>query len=372
MSATKETKPELEPIVPMDDAELDSMPTRVIHPEERAQLSAAKPASAPPPPVATALSEHKLPPPPRPAHFRSRLPTEPSSHRLSQAQAPSSAALGSVPPIALSEPPPPIELPIRRVPRGLMAAASVAAVALLGVGLLGAKGAIFASHGTGSLVTTVAGAEGGPVKGLSVFVDGTKRCESSPCRVDELDVGSHFVKVTAPGYVPTAAQAVAVQSGQDAVMRLALAAVQPEKKSDDAKVAENDAKSDSPADNTKSDDEGAVQASALPAAPDKAPARRAVYHHHWAPAHHAAAAPVAHHEAAAKPAPAAPSGKGILVLSSTPATNVVVDGHPLGSTPKAVRVDAGVHTVVFAGEAGRAVRAIKVNPDDRLNVAVRF
>jgi hypothetical protein len=352
----------------MDDAELDSMPTRVIKPEERAALPAPKPASARLPPIPASVAESHLPPPPRPATFRRRMPTEPSSYRIAQGQPPPS--VGSVPPVALSQPPPPVELPMRRMPRGLVAAASVAAAALLAVGLLGAKGAIFASHGNGSLVATVAGAQGQPVKGLAVFVDGAQRCESSPCRVEELDSGSHFVKVTAPGYIPTAAQAVAVHSGQDAVMRLELSPLKSAKA--DQQVAKDDSAKDkpAPADNAKPDDDGAVQASNLPAAPTQAASRAPVYHH--AVARHAAA-PVHNSAPAAKPAPpAAPAGKGILVLSSTPATNVVVDGHPLGSTPKAVRVDAGTHTVVFAGEAGRAVRAITVKPDDHLNVAVRF
>lgn len=351
----------------MDDAELDSMPTRVIRPEE---LPAPKPASAPPPPVSSSTAQGKLPPPPRSATFRASMPTEPSSHRIAQSQPPAgqSQPPASIAPVALSEPPPPVELPVRRTSRRVVAAVSVAAAALLGIGLLGAKGAIFASHGGGALVATVAGAQGQPVKGLSVFVDGTKRCESSPCRVEQLDSGSHFVKVTAPGYIPTAAQAVAVHSGKDAVMRLEMSPLKPAKA--DKEAADSDKDEASPDDNKKPDDNGAVQASKLPTAPEHTASGAPVYHHravhHAAPAHHSAPA--------AKPAAhtAAPAGKGILVLSSTPATNVVVDGHPLGSTPKAVRVPAGTHTIVFAGEAGRAVRSINVKPDARLNVAVRF
>ncbi len=374
----------------MDDAELDSMPTRVIKPEERAALPKPKARSAPPPPAPASVAQGKLPPPPapvsvaqgklppppaavsvgphlppppRPASFRPTIPTQPASYRVADSQPPSSAALGSVPPIALSQPPPPVELPMRRIPRAAIAAASVAAAALLAVGLLGAKSAIFSSPG-GSLVATVAGVAGQPVKGVSVFVDGKRRCESSPCRVDDLGIGSHFVRVTAPGYISTAAQAVAVHSGQDAVMRLDLSPLKPAKADATAKQDKDDK-----ADNSKSDDQGAVQASSLPAAPEHTASSAPVSRHHYA--YHARTAP-AHHSAPPAPAPAAPSGKGVLILSSTPATNVVVDGHPLGSTPKAVRVPAGTHTVVFAGEAGRAVRAINVKPDDRLNVAVRF
>lgn len=52
--------------------------------------------------------------------------------------------------------------------------------------------------------------------------------------------------------------------------------------------------------------------------------------------------------AAPKPAPAAAAGEAFLTLNSLPASNVVLDGKPLGMTPKLkVPVSAGAHTVLF-------------------------
>ena len=49
---------------------------------------------------------------------------------------------------------------------------------------------------------------------------------------------------------------------------------------------------------------------------------------------------------------ATPSGQGTLNINSTPVSNVILDGKPLGATPKGgLKVSAGPHTVVFAPRA---------------------
>ncbi len=64
------------------------------------------------------------------------------------------------------------------------------------------------------------------------------------------------------------------------------------------------------------------------------------------------------------PAPSAPSasGQGTLNINSIPVSNVILDGKPLGSTPKiGVKVSPGSHTVVFVHpQHGRKVRAVTV------------
>ena len=92
-----------------------------------------------------------------------------------------------------------------------------------------------------------------------------------------------------------------------------------------------------------------------PAAPAPAPAR--------APA----AAPVAAAPAAAK------GGNATLTFTSTPPSNVIFDGRPLGKTPKSASVPPGQHTVVFVHpEMGRKAKSINVNPDQKATLTVKF
>jgi serine/threonine-protein kinase len=68
---------------------------------------------------------------------------------------------------------------------------------------------------TGTLVVNVADAKGAPVSGLSVTVDGTKKCDSAPCILRDMSAGAHSVSVSAPGYDPVAARAINVESRKD-------------------------------------------------------------------------------------------------------------------------------------------------------------
>ncbi len=97
----------------------------------------------------------------------------------------------------------------------------LALAALLAVGLIAAL-VVFMLPRQGSLVVTVAGPGNKPVDAVQVFVDGNKKCDTSPCRVTEIKSGTHMVKVTAAGYQPTADQAVKVASGEDAVINVTL------------------------------------------------------------------------------------------------------------------------------------------------------
>lgn len=78
--------------------------------------------------------------------------------------------------------------------------------------------------------------------------------------------------------------------------------------------------------------------------------------------------------APAPPKPAASSGQATLNINSIPVSNVILDGKPLGSTPKVgVSVPAGSHTVVFVHpEHGRKVRAVTVEAGQTATAAVRF
>jgi serine/threonine-protein kinase len=74
------------------------------------------------------------------------------------------------------------------------------------------------------------------------------------------------------------------------------------------------------------------------------------------------------------PAPAAASGQGTLNINSIPVSNVILDGKPLGSTPKiGVKVSAGSHTVVFVHpQFGRKVRAVTVAAGSSTSATTKF
>lgn len=74
------------------------------------------------------------------------------------------------------------------------------------------------------------------------------------------------------------------------------------------------------------------------------------------------------------PSPAAASGRGTLNINSIPMSNVILDGRPLGTTPKiGVSVSAGTHTVVFIHpEHGRKVSTVNVAAGSVATAAVRF
>jgi serine/threonine-protein kinase len=73
------------------------------------------------------------------------------------------------------------------------------------------------------------------------------------------------------------------------------------------------------------------------------------------------------------PAPAA-AGDAFLNLNSLPVSNVILDGRPLGATPKlGVKVKPGAHTVVFVhAEHGRKVKSVSVDAGKTATAAVKF
>lgn len=67
------------------------------------------------------------------------------------------------------------------------------------------------------------------------------------------------------------------------------------------------------------------------------------------------------------------TGTATLNINSIPASNVLLDGHPVGSTPKiGVSVSAGRHTVVFVLDSKRASKSVNVNAGQTSTVSHRF
>ena len=169
---------------------------------------APPPAAGAPPPASRAAGlvgrPLSVPPPSVP---RAPLPPPPKTHATPVAPAP-----------AFEPPSPTITLPQQRSSRGGLWM-FVAAVVVIGAG----AAAYTLMPKKGSLVVSVAGPGSKAIDGVQVYIDGTQRCDASPCQVTDLPRGVHFVKVAAAGYSTTAPQAVKINAGEESAQNVELA-----------------------------------------------------------------------------------------------------------------------------------------------------
>ncbi len=267
---------------------------------------------------------------------------------------PSSVARPSVPAPAARSAPPPYDdddaltparqtLPQPRSRKGVVVAIGAAVVTLVVVIAVVASRGAGSGSGSGSLMVTVTGEGSRAVTGFEVRVDGAKRCVESPCRISSIEAGTHLVDVRGPGFEPTASLAVAVSRGAESVLNVTLSPI--------AKPA--------------------PVAVAVTSAPPAAPPVTVVS----PPAAPKAVAPPV---VAKTPAPTASAAAesaaafGTLRIVSIPVAGVLVDGRPVGQTPKVVRVAPGAHRVaIVAGEERRA-QTVTVAPGATQVVSVRF
>lgn len=71
--------------------------------------------------------------------------------------------------------------------------------------------------------------------------------------------------------------------------------------------------------------------------------------------------------------PVVEGARGMLRVSSLPSAHVVLDGRPIGMTPKLVPVSAGEHTVLFVHpELGRRTVRVSVESDAKAEAFTRF
>ncbi len=370
----------------------------------------ALPASAKSVPPSASSSASVPPPSVRPAHLPSSPPsakpsttagqftateaTKPSvsAASLTPAPAPTARKLESaskppprsetVPPIRGAEAP---SSPVRGLVLGLFAATVAGGVLLY---TLAPK--------RGTLRIDVSSVDGRSLDRIDGMVDGKHECDTSPCLVKNLDRGDHVVKVFANGYDKPEEQSVKVTGDET---RVAIVLRSPIRKASvhfgevppGAKVVliggdERRDVTSFPSDIKDLDPKIAwtvvatlagapelrIPLSLTPgekrdipllfagttAAPNPSPGVAALptptspVQTPSAPRPAVAAAPVA----AATPTPAVDptpaaseaSGPATLNLNSIPASNVVLDGTPLGTTPKlGLSVTSGKHTVLF-------------------------
>ena len=356
----------------------------------------------------------------------------------------------------------------------------IAAVVVIGAG----AAAYALMPKKGSLVVSVSGPGGKAIDGVQVYVDGSQRCDASPCQVTDLPRGVHFVKVAAAGYTTTAPKAIKINAGEESAenvelargsegsglkviaegaglklsvdgkdygplpqeikdlspgehtikidggeryeslekkisvevdklttlepklkVKKGLATIKAGSNADGAKVLlvsgserrpvpslplRVDITSEKPysivatkkgfsdfKQNIEFEDGQAERtfvielggsSSAPEAMPEKEDKPEAPTSRHTPPA----SAPAAPKPPAEKPA--APSGKGTININSIPVSNVILDGKPLGATPKVgVSVTPGPHTVIFVHpEHGRKAKSVNVEAGKTASAVVRF
>jgi hypothetical protein len=366
----------------------------------------ANAASSPPPRTQSSPSFGKLPPLPTPPPTSSPIPSAPRSIRV----APAAALVASVPSASAphysppSAPPAPYVAPptskqevtqVRRfganssippmvaqepVPASLpepppqpqkKSGGGLAIMAVLGLAAAAAAGIVGVKYGqqlglggsaTGKIVVTAAGANNAPLSSLRVLVDGTVRCEASPCTVPELSTGTHFVTVEAPGFVTTAARAVSVEKGGDTALHFDLESKGGDKVAAKTEAAPEPAKADAPP--------AAVAEKPAEATKSSEPTKASVGVGSTKVADNKKAADAKKDDKAPKSA----TGEGTLNINSIPVANVVLDGRPMGSTPLVgIKVSAGPHSVIFVHpELGRKAAGATVTAGKTSTVAVRF
>lgn len=271
----------------------------------------------------------------------------------------------------------------RKLPVLAIAAITVAAsVVLLVVGLWPHRG---------DLTVVVAGPDNTSIDAVQIFVDHRKECDVAPCVVHHLNSGfAHIVSVLAPGFVTPAAQPVRVRAGHDLVLNVTL--TRNPTRSSDAHV--------DIAETTRSANAAVALSGIIVPAETLAPAAAvgsiqngarvtktgSSSSKHLNKSTTDSAQNGANSEPLQGPAPYAvrmvsgatesrqASEQGTLNVNSIPVSNAILDGRPLGSTPKmGLSVAAGPHTVVFVHpEYGRKSVAVTVEAGQTAIAATRF
>ncbi len=284
-------------------------------------------------------------------------PTSVPAHSVVVTDTPSRPASSSIPPVVARGDSLPGVQPQKRKSGALLLA--FGGLALLGVvaGLgFGFKDKLIAASATtGTMVITASGANDAALGSMSVLIDGSERCTSSPCRVS-IPAGTHFVRAEAPGFAGTADRAVTVERNGEASLHIALTPTQAPKSAPAAEKAAPAAEPAAPAAEPLPALEVArVSTKPAPAKPSAASARKSS-------------------EKAAPAAPAVATGTGTLNINSIPVASVVLDGRPVGSTPlMGLAVSPGPHSVVFIHpEHGRKATGVKVEAGKTSTAAVRF
>ncbi len=278
----------------------------------------------------------------------------------------------------------------------------------------------------GELKIQLKAKSGQPIAKAEIFVDGQKYCDTTPCRVANLEAGKKSVKIIAPG-LPIVEESVPVEAGKEKLVTIdvddSTAAVvatappvttfAPTAAPTPASVAAASGFKVSGPSSVKVFVDG-VERGTLPLTVDNlAPGTHKLRFDGGdkfeskereivvesgrvadlgaveltetkpttpAPTPTTPTPPATTPTATAKTPPKdppkdpAPSGNGTLNINSIPVSKVVLDGRPLGNTPQAgISVSAGSHTVTFIHpEKGRKSVTVTVKPGQKATASVKF
>ncbi|MDI1428682.1 protein kinase domain-containing protein [Polyangium sorediatum] len=208
---------------------------------------------------------------------------------------------------------------------------------------------------TGGLRIEVTGRDLGKV---AIYVDGQERCGTTPCVVGDLEPGDRIIKVVVPGKGDKVVSA-SVERGEESPVLIPMETAEPVPPTPpDAEPPKSVNTASTPPAESPS---VAAAVGTIPGATPGEPAR--------APGPLPTATPTV---GIANP-PAA-QANGTLNINSIPVSKVVLDGRPLGNTPKVgLSVPAGTHTVTFVhSERGKQTVTVTVNAGETKTAAVKF
>lgn len=199
---------------------------RMFPPSDNAVVGAPPTISVTPDGATQGASNGQLPPPPVPPSRRGNEEFDAqfaSAHAPPRSRAPSSLGADRTPVRARVSSLVPYAGPVapqvrsRAWSRLLLAAAALPGVAIA---------AFFALRPTtGSLIVTASGARG-ELRDVEVYVDGEKKCDQSPCVLNNVVAGSHLVRTKTAGVADSAERAVVVEAGESRVHHVDLGEVQ--------------------------------------------------------------------------------------------------------------------------------------------------
>jgi serine/threonine-protein kinase len=302
--------------------------------------------------------------------------------------------------------------------------------AFLAIAVLGLCLALALRPRTGSLVVTALGSGHRAVDKVQIFVDGAALCDSSPCRISGLAAGSHQLRASAPGLTSGLEQAVEISSGEESAVNIELSAMETAAPSEAVSDAPQPARRekvmvkirlspDSEGASVNFDDaflldfpaeleldqhtthtlsaskagyedlalhldlgdekEKQIEVALTPLEGAHRPRPRPAASAAAAPSSSAALAnPRKPAAAASHPAASAPAldpTQGLLNISSVPPSQIILNGRPLGSTPKTAVVVPGdsLQTIVFVHPKMGRRRAQKFVPAGKeRTVSIRF
>lgn len=231
--------------------------------------------------------------------------------------------------------------------------AAVAALALLVV--LGAVLWIIWPR-SGSLRIEVRAADGAPIEQVDVYIDGQKRCDRAPCEVTDLLPGARAIKAVTPQLAVAGPANEIVEAGEEKAVTLTLADAKP--------ISTQEPHAGSPPGSPEDQEVSLGNEGGDDPQPAAVPTETTAPQPESPPA--ASGAPPS--------SPKVNEKIAFVNVNSIPVTKVLIDGRPIGTTPKLrVPVAPGSHKVQFIHpNLGRKTISVTLSAGETKTVSTRF